>query len=124
VDTAAPHWYCGSGGDFHECFTNFTHALWAQTANQNNASAKSKGQLEKYNNNAVPVDFVATIVFSMLDPRLSKGVINNTRNRGPSTVGNDGVCTQTNFNNDEFIVKKREREDKKLWTVRVTKRIC
>jgi hypothetical protein len=109
--------------------------LWAQTANQNNASAKSKGQLEKYNANVVPVDFVSTIMFSMLDPRLSKVIINNTRNRGPSAVGNDGACTQTNFKNHEsrartkrkkekHFVKKREREDKKLLTVRVAKRIC
>jgi hypothetical protein len=47
VNKATPHWYCGSGGDFHECFTNCTHALWAQTANQNTASVKLKGQLEK-----------------------------------------------------------------------------
>jgi hypothetical protein len=47
VNKASPHWYCGSGGDFNECFTNCTHALWAQTANQNNDSAKYKGQLEK-----------------------------------------------------------------------------
>jgi hypothetical protein len=39
VNKASPHWYCGSGGDFHECFTNCTHALWAQNANQNIASA-------------------------------------------------------------------------------------
>jgi hypothetical protein len=99
VNKDAPYGYCGSGGDFHECFTNCTRALWAQTANQNNDSAKSKGKLEKYNVNVVPVDFVATIMFFLLDPRLSKGVINNTRNRGPSAVGNDGACTQTNFKN-------------------------
>jgi hypothetical protein len=84
--------------------------------------------------NVVPVDFVATIMFSMLDPRLSKGVINDTRNRGPSALGNDGDCTQTNFKNHEYrattkrkkeknIFSRRERKDKKLWTVRVTKRI-
>jgi hypothetical protein len=114
VKKSAPHWYCGSGGDFHECFTNCTHALWAQTANQNNASAKSKGQLEKYNANFVPVDFVATIMFSMLDPRLSKGVINNTRNRGPSAVGNDGACTQTNFKNHEYCATPKRKKEKKL----------
>jgi hypothetical protein len=135
VNKAPPHWYCSSGGDFHECFTNCTHALWAQTANQNNASAKSKGQLEKYNSNIVPVDFVATIMFSMLNPLLSKGVINNTCKCGTSAVGNEGACTQTNFKNRESrtttkmkretkIVKKKERKDKKLWTVRVAKRIC
>jgi hypothetical protein len=133
VNKAVPHWYCGSGSDFHECFTNCTHVWWAQTSNQNNASAKSKGQLEKYNANIVPVDFVSTIMFSMLDPRLSKGVINNTRNRGPSVVGNDGACTQTNFKNHEYhattkrkkekiIFKKKEREDKQLWMVKVAKR--
>jgi hypothetical protein len=42
VNTAAPHWYCGSGGDFHVFLTNCIHALWAQTSNQNNVSAKSK----------------------------------------------------------------------------------
>jgi hypothetical protein len=101
VNKATPNWYCGSGGDFHECFTNCTHALWAQTANQNNASAKSKCQFEKYNANIVPVDFVTTIMFSLLDPCLSKGVINNTRNRARFAVGNEGACSQTNFNNHE-----------------------
>jgi hypothetical protein len=106
----------------------FTHALWAKTANQNNASAKSKGQLEKYTVNVVPVDFVATVMFSILDPRLSNFFINTTHNRGPSVVGNDGACTKTNFMNNESraatkrkkeknIVSRREREDKKLWTV-------
>jgi hypothetical protein len=47
VNKASPHWYCGSGGDFHDCLTNCTHVFWAQTANHNNSSAKSKGQLEK-----------------------------------------------------------------------------
>jgi hypothetical protein len=112
VNKAAPHWYFGSGGKFHECFTNFTRALWAQTANQNNASAKWKVQLEKYNVNVVRVDFVATIMFSMLDPSLSKGVINNTHNRGPSAVGNDGACTQTNFKNHESCATtKRKKEN-------------
>jgi hypothetical protein len=68
--------------------------------------------------NVVLVDFVDTIMFSMLDPRLSKGVINNTRNCGPSAKVNDGACTQANFENHEscattkrkkdFFVKKRE----------------
>jgi hypothetical protein len=85
--------------------------------------------------NVVPDDFVAAIMFFMLDPRLSKGVINNTRNLGPSAVGNDEACTQINFKTHEscattkrkkknHFVKKKEREDKKLWTVRVAKRIC
>jgi hypothetical protein len=26
VNKAVPHWYCGSGGDFHDCLTNCTHA--------------------------------------------------------------------------------------------------
>jgi hypothetical protein len=54
MNKAAPHWYCGLGGDFHECFTNCTHVLWPQTANHNNASAKSKEHLKKYNTNVVP----------------------------------------------------------------------
>jgi hypothetical protein len=136
VNKAAPHWYCGSGGDFHEYFKNCTDELWAQTTNQNNAGAKLKGKFEKYNANVVPVDFAATIMFSMLEPRLSKGVINSTRNHGPSAVGNDRACTQTNFKNHDTrgttkrkkkkkpFVKKIEREDKKLCTVRVAKRIC
>jgi hypothetical protein len=67
--------------------------------------------LEKYNVNVVPVDFVATIMFSMLNPRLSKGVINNTRNRGAYAVGNDGACAQTNFKNHESrATTKREKE--------------
>jgi hypothetical protein len=112
VNKAAPHWYCGSGGNFHECFTNCTHALWGKTSNQNDASAKSKGQLERYNVNVVPVEFVATIMFSMLDPRLSKGVINNSRNRGPYAMGNDGDCTQTNVKNHESRATTKRKKEK------------
>jgi hypothetical protein len=88
--------------------------LWEKTDNQNNASAsaKSKGHLEKYNLNVVPPDFVATIMFSMLDPRLSKGVINNTRNHGPSAVGNVGASTQTNFNNNESCSTTKRKKEK------------
>jgi hypothetical protein len=120
VNKATPHWYCGSDGDFYKFLTNCTHALWAQTANPNNASDKSKGHLEKYNESVVPVDFVAAIMFSMLDPHLSKGVINNTHNRGPSATGKDGAPTHTNFNNHDsrantkrkkgFFLSRRERE--------------
>jgi hypothetical protein len=86
--------------------------LWAQTANQNNSSAKSKGQLEKYNSKVVPIDFVSTIMFSMLDLRLSKGMINNTCNRGPSAMGTDGAPTQTNSNNQDYrATTKRKKEE-------------
>jgi hypothetical protein len=73
--------------------------------------------MEKYNANVAPLHFVAAIMFFMLEPRISKGVINKTRNSGPSVVGNDGSPSQTNFNNHDsrvnrkriiFFVKKRE----------------
>jgi hypothetical protein len=110
VNKASSRWYWGSSGDFNECFITCTHVLWAKTAYQNNASTKSNGHLEKYNANVVSADFVATIMFPMLGPHLSKVVINNTQNHGPYVAGNDGAPTQTNFNShDSCLTTKRKK---------------
>jgi hypothetical protein len=64
----------------------------------------------KYNPNTMALDLIATIIFSMSDPHISKGVLNSTHNCGPYSGGD----SNTNFDGHESHQKTKDRQEKIL----------
>jgi hypothetical protein len=85
LNTIAPYWKCGSGGDFHECVTNFLGAHHRQKADKENIKSHAKGEALKYYRNVVPHDFSVGLIMPFIDPNISQGKVNVTINRGPGS---------------------------------------
>jgi hypothetical protein len=103
INTIAPYWKCGSGGDFHECVANVIGAHHRQKADKENKKSHAKGESYKYDRNVVPNDFVVALVMPFTDPNISQGKVNVTMNRGP------GACPV--FENHETRSQNRRRKE-------------
>jgi hypothetical protein len=86
INTIAPYWKCGSGGDFPECVANVLGANHHQKADKENLKSHAKGEALKYDRNAVPNDFSVGIIMPFIDPNISQGKVKVTINRGPGLV--------------------------------------
>jgi hypothetical protein len=83
INTIAPYWKCGSGGDFHECVANVLGSHHRQKADKENLKSHTKGEAHKYDRNVVPTDFSVGLIMHFIDPNISQGKFNVTINRGP-----------------------------------------
>jgi hypothetical protein len=83
INTIAPYWKCGSGGDFHECVANVLGAHHHQKADKENKKSHVIGESLKYDRNVVPNDFYVGIIMPFIDPNISQGKVNVTINRVP-----------------------------------------
>jgi hypothetical protein len=102
INTIAPYWKCGSGGDFHKC-ANVLGAHHRQKADKENKKSHAKGECLKYDRNVVPNDFFVGLVVPFIDPNISKGKDNVTINRRP------GACPV--FEKHETRSQNRRRKE-------------
>jgi hypothetical protein len=58
INTIAPYWKCGSGGDIHEYVVNVLRTHHRQKADKENLKSYAKGEPPKYDQNVVPNDFL------------------------------------------------------------------
>jgi hypothetical protein len=84
----ASFWKCGSGGKLHECVGNVLAAHHRAISVKENLAQQKKGKAPKWDANIVPNDYWVKSVLPFIDPNVSLGKINVTRNRGPDAPRN------------------------------------
>jgi hypothetical protein len=120
INTTAPYWNCGSGGDFHECVVNVFGAHHRQKADTENLKSHAKGDALKYDRNVVPNDFSVGLIMHFIDPNISQGTVNVTINRPgdrPVFVKHDSRSQNRRRKDDEEEKKRAAvRKNASPWT--------